>query len=148
MKIRRIIQAAASVSALMLSSCMDMDSLPDFNNDLDLGPGLAGSVYSVDGLPIEHIMVTVCWGNGIEDAVEYTSSEGIFNVAIPEEFVGREHTISLVLEDIDGIENGGEFEKITDQIIIFPNDKEYTSDSISLNYQMTRATLEENSPQS
>lgn len=148
MKIDRIINIVVSVSALMLSSCMTMDKNPDFNQDLGLRPGITGVVHSESGMPIEHIMVTLSWGSGFEDDVEYTSSEGIFHVAIPEEIAGTEWTIGLTLEDIDGIENGGEFEKITDQIILVPDDEEYTSGSISLDYHMTPATHEENIPQS
>ena len=136
----------ASVSALMLSSCMVMDNKPD--QDIGIGLLLNGSVYNETGMSIEHIMVTVSWGSGIEDNVEYTSSEGVFNVTIPEEIVGTECTVGITLEDIDGTENGGEFVKITDQIILFPNDEVYASDSISLDYHMTRATHEESSPQS
>jgi hypothetical protein len=80
--------------------------------------------------------------------VVYTSSEGKFSIPIHEDFIGKESTITLTLEDIDGIENGGEFDKISDQILLFPEGEDYTSDSISLDYRMTRATREENSPQS
>ena len=77
-----------------------------------------------------------------------TSSEGKFSIKIHEELIGKESAVTLVLEDIDGIENGGEFEILTDQIILFPENENYTSDSISLDYQMIRATREESSPQS
>ena len=120
---------------------MMLDTQPDQNQDIGLGPSLTGKVHTETDMPIEHIMVTVSWGSGIEDDVEYTSSEGVFSVAIPEDIAGTECTVSLTLEDIDGIENGGEFAKITDQIILFPKDEAYASDSISLDYRMTRATL-------
>ena len=138
-----------SAAALMLSSCMAMDSFitPDADNQMSR-PSISGTVCSDDELPIEHIMVTASWGSDLHDDVVYTSSEGKFNIPIHEEIIGKESTITLTLEDIDGIENGGAFEKITDQIMLFSEDENYTSDSISLDYQLTRATREENSQQS
>ena len=132
----------------MLSSCMAMDSLITPDADMLMTPSINGTVRSDEKLPIEHIMVTAKWGSGIHDDVVYTSSEGKFSIPIHEDFIGKESTITLTLEDIDGIENGGEFEKITDQIMLFSEDENYTSDSISLDYQLTRATREENSQQS
>ena len=134
--------------ALMLSSCMasDMTMNPDMNEEL--GPAITGTVKSEDGLPIEHIMVTAEWEVDRHKYIVYTSSEGKFTIPIHEELVGTECSVSLTLEDIDGIENGGEFEKINDQIMLFEEDENYSSDSISLDYQMSRATHEENSPQS
>lgn len=135
-------------AAFLLSSCMAMDSLITPDADMLMTPSINGTVRSDEKLPIEHIMVTAKWGSGIHDDVVYTSSEGKFSIPIHEDFIGKESTITLTLEDIDGIENGGEFEKISDQTLLFSEDKDYTDDSISLDYRMTRATHEENSPQS
>ena len=134
--------------ALMLSSCMasDMTMNPDMNEEL--GPAITGTVKSENGLPIEHIMVTAEWEGDRHKDIVYTSSEGKFTIPIHEELIGTECSVSLTIEDIDGIENGGEFEKINDQIMLFEEDENYSSDSISLDYQMSRATHEENSPQS
>ena len=145
MKVKSLIYLSAT--ALMLSSCMAMDALSDLDADKEI-PSIDGTISSEDGLSIEHIMVTASWGSGMHDDVVYTSSEGKFSIQIHEELIGKESAITLVLKDIDGIENGGEFEILTDQIILFPENEDYTSDSISLDYQMTRATREENNPQS
>ncbi len=127
---------------------MAMDSLIKPDADMLMTPSINGTVCSDEKLAIEHIMVTATWGSGIHDDVVYTSSEGKFSIPIHEDFIGKESTITLTLEDIDGIENGGEFDKISDQILLFPEGEDYTSNSISLDYRMTRATREENSPQS
>lgn len=127
---------------------MAMDSLISTDASKEMIPSINGTVCSEDGIPIEHIMVTATWGSGIHDDVVYTSSEGIFSIPIHEDIIGKESTIAITLEDIDGIENGGEFETISDQILLFSENEDYTSDSISLDYRMTRATREENSPQS
>ena len=146
MKSRNLIYLSSVT--LMLSSCMasDIAMNPDMNEEL--GPAITGTVKSEDGLPIEHIMVTSEWEGDKHKDIVYTSSEGKFTIPIHEELVGTECSVSLTLEDIDGIENGGEFEKINDQIMLFEEDENYSSDSISLDYQMSRATHEENSPQS
>ena len=135
-------------AAFLLSSCMAMDSLIKPDADMLMTPSINGTVCSDEKLPIEHLMVTATWGSEIHDDVVYTSSEGKFSIPIHEDFIGKESTITLTLEDIDGIENGGEFDKISDQILLFPEGEDYTSNSISLDYRMTRATREENSPQS
>lgn len=145
MKVKSLIYLSAT--ALMLSSCMAMDALADLDAGKEI-PSINGTISSEDGLPIEHIMVTASWDSGLHDDVVYTSSEGKFSIKIHEELIGKESAVTLVLEDIDGIENGGEFEILTDQIILFPENENYTSDSISLDYQMIRATREESSPQS
>lgn len=145
MKVSKFIYLSA---AFLLSSCMAMDALIKPDADMLMTPSISGTVCSDENMPIEHIMVTAVWGSGIHDDVVYTSSEGTFSISIHEEIIGKESTITLTLEDIDGIENGGEFEKISDQILLFSEDEDYTSSSISLDYQLTRATREENSPQS
>ena len=134
--------------AVMLSSCMASDIAFDSVMNEKPGPAITGTVKSDDGLPIEHIMVTAEWEGDRHKDIVYTSSEGKFTIAVHEEFIGTECSVNLTLEDIDGIENGGEFEKINDQIMLFEEDENYSSDSISLDYQMSRATHEENSPQS
>ena len=145
MKVSKFIYLSA---AFLLSSCMAMDALIKPDAAMLMTPSISGTVCSDENMPIEHIMVTAVWGAGIHDDVVYTSSEGKFSISIHEEIIGKESTITLTLEDIDGIENGGEFEKISDQILLFSEDEDYTSSSISLDYQLTRATREENSPQS
>lgn len=146
MKGKHLIYAFTSLVMLMLSSCMSMEKMDDQIEET--APELAGTVVSDTKMPIEHLKITASWGPGIEDGVEYTSSEGRFSFEIPAEIIGTESTITLTIEDIDSTENGGEFETLTDQIILFQNVSNEGNGSISLDYQMTRATREENNPQS
>ena len=133
------------MASLMASSCMD--KLPD-NTEIDEIPGITGNVTDEKQNPIEHIKVTFSWGNGIEDSVVYTSSKGEFKTAVPSEIRGIECQVSLTVEDVDGEENGGEFETVTDKIMLFQKNEEYTSSVISLDYHLTHATPSESSPQS
>ena len=76
--------------------------------------------------------------------IKYTDSNGMFYLDIinaPESY-----NVTLTLEDIDGEENGGLFETLTDTIILF-GDPESNS-TVKLDYRLNRATASESSPQS
>jgi len=144
---RRNIISIAAVS-LMLSSCMAAlppayDDRPDISK-----PAIEGIVCDEEDNPLEHIMVRLQWGNGLEDNIQYTSSEGRFKSFIPETLIGTESSVSVTLEDIDGIENGGQFETLTDKVLLYQDTEEAGPAIISLEYRLTRATPSENNPQS
>lgn len=135
---------AATFSA---ASCMDM-SIPLENEGDAVIPAVTGKVCDSDGNPIEHIMVTLDWGTGIENNVLYTSSEGVFQTPIPEVIINKESSLTLTLEDVDGEENGGEFESLTDKIMLYPENEEPETEKVTLDYRLNRATPSENNPQS
>lgn len=137
-----------SVSAILLAvaSCMNMEIPSHIEEEAS---SIEGVVRDTTGTPIEYIMVTIDWGKRLEKAVTYTSSEGKFKTEIPSEIMGIESNVTLTLEDIDGKKNGGEFETLTDKVMIFqeetPEDSVVT---IVLDYRMIPATPSESSPQS
>jgi len=137
-----------SVSAILLAvaSCMNMEIPSHIEEEAS---SIEGVVRDTTGTPIEYIMVTIDWGKRLEKAVTYTSSEGKFKTEIPSEIMGIESNVTLTLEDIDGNKNGGEFETLTDKVMIFqeetPEDSVVT---IVLDYRMIPATPSESSPQS
>ncbi len=130
--------------SLAATSCMvDLERA-----DAPPGEGLHFLTGRVLGLPenepVEHIKVTIGWNNGEQQDVKYTSSEGIFSAELPE---GMETPVpvSILMEDIDGQENGGLFESHTDNII-FSMDPD--SPIEFLDYRLNRAIASESSPQS
>ena len=135
----------AAICAYALASCMamDMEGVPDMSDMPELT--YPGSVMDTEGTPIEHIKVTIEWQGAfpVKD-IKYTGSNGMFYLDIinaPESY-----NVTLTLEDIDGEENGGLFETLTDTIILF-GDPESNS-TVKLDYRLNRATASESSPQS
>ena len=136
----------AAIYASVLASCSMVDeaeSIPD----MDLMPAQTypGSVMDAEGNPVEHIKVTIDWQGAfpIRD-IKYTDSNGIFFLDI---ITNQEiYTVSLTFEDIDGEENGGAFETLTDTITLF-GDPESNS-TVKLDYRLNRATASESIPQS
>ena len=135
----------AAICAYALASCMamDMEGVPDMSDMPELT--YPGSVMDTEGTPIEHIKVTIEWQGAfpVKD-IKYTDSNGMFYLDIinaPESY-----NVTLTLEDIDGEENGGLFETLTDTIILF-GDPESNSNE-KLDYRLNRATASESSPQS
>ncbi len=145
MKRRNII--SLGMAALALTSCMAALP-PAYDNQADaFMPAVEGLVCDEEDNPLEHIMVTLQWGNGLKDNVLYTSSEGRFKSFIPEEVIGTEGSLSLILEDIDGIENGGYFQTLTDKVLLYQDTEVSDTTVISLDYRLTRATPSANTPQ-
>lgn len=139
----RVPNILSVIAALTATSCMALapEIRPDENQ-----PSITGFVGDQESNPIEHIMVTLEWGEGIEDNVLYTSSEGLFKTVIPESAIGTEGFVILTLTDIDGKENGGEFSTLTDKVMLFQELADSTS--IMLDYRLNLSTPSENIPQS
>lgn len=144
MRFLNILSAAAGLTAM---SCMalpfDMESI----DERDIY-AIEGTVSDSNSNPIEYIMVTLDWGTGLEPDVLYTSSEGKFKTNIPEPFIGVESSVTLTLTDIDGEKNGGEFETLTDKVMLFQEADSNDSTSVVLNYRLNHATPSESIPQS
>ena len=128
------------LSALALTSCM-ADQMHDPMQD---SPIIEGTISDQMGKPIEHIMAKLFWGSGREETTVYTSSEGIFKTEIPY----AETWVDILISDVDGQDNGGEFETLTDKVMIYDKADIEGLQVIILDYRLNPSTPSENSPQS
>lgn len=134
------------VLALILTSCA-----AEMATDLKDGmmPMVGGRVTDMEGNPIEHIQVTLNWGSHAKESVVFTSSEGIFK---SEAILAEEGQTSLriTLEDIDGTDNGGQFETLTETVTLYEDEAEDSEGPVrfDLDFRLNHATVSENSPQS
>ena len=110
----------------------------------DLPATIKGRVLDEESNPINHIKVSFDWGENSTQTTVYTSIRGEF--IVEPEYTGD--GFSIILEDIDGEDNGGQFQTLTDQIIIFEDLIPDDQNSIYLEYRLTRATSSVNSLQS
>lgn len=134
----KIIRLFAGLCAIAACSAeLDYASLPPTGQ-------VHGSVTDMEGNPLNHIKVTLNYGEDIEQMSVYTSLKGEFIADINPSAT----MLTITLEDIDGEENGGLFESLTDQVIILDNDIFNDEDIMNIEYSLTRATASENIPQS
>lgn len=102
-----------------------------------------GSVTDTIGSPLNHIKVTLDYGDEIGQMTVYTSLRGEFIADMEPETT----VLKITMEDIDGDENGGSFETMTDHIMILDH-KLSNEDIIMLEYRLNHATVSESNPQS
>ena len=138
MKISKIIGMA--LGFLAIAGCSDMRLKEE-----GIGPLLIGSVTTDDGVPIEHIQVTLNWLESGMTEVAYTSSEGIFTSYAYISPKG-ETSLKLTFEDIDGEDNGGIFDTKEETITLLEHEiSEHMNENGEINLQMAfhlnRATL-------
>ncbi len=105
---------------------------------------IQGTVTDIEGNPINHIKITFGYGEGKELITVYTSLKGEFIADIEP----AASVITVKLEDIDGEDNGGLFESISDQVTLLEDSMLDSTDIINLEYRLSRATASESSPQS
>ena len=108
-----------------------------------------GLVTDMEGNPIEKIRITIELNNGGSPLTSYTSSDGRFICDMPYSATEENTVLKIILDDIDGEENGGLFASRNDQITIIED--ENTSSPIVIDlpvYRLSRATASENIPQS
>ena len=144
---RALIYILAAFSAV---SCASERFTPD-----PVEPLINGLVTDMDENPIEHIQVTLEWKEAGITEIVYTSSEGMFQSSA---YLSEENDteVTITLEDIDGGENGGTFEKSVKTITLIQ--EELTADpenpeaenpiSLELFFHLNHATLSESNPQS
>ena len=111
---------------------------------------LDGIVLDLEDNPIEHIKVTADWDSRTSaPETKYTDSEGKFRIEVSDDS-DSPVTITLTLEDIDGEDNGGLFDGMSDTITLFDNESgnESANATAILVYHLNRATASENSPRS
>ena len=98
-----------SVCACSMSEDMGAIAPPQFH-------GIAGTITDEEGDPLERIKVTISTPSG-ETLSVYTSSNGHY-LAEMDILPSQCSYIEIVIEDIDGPENGGQYKKISDRITI------------------------------
>ena len=137
---RQISIILSIISLWLISSCMAMDSGIMGTDTISLN----GIVTDDEGNPINHIKVTLEWDDDYFSPLSvYTSTKGEFHADLDFCSLRCPTTVSLVLSDPDGPENGGEFETSTFEYTI--NEEGPVS---QITYRLTRATASESSPQS
>lgn len=129
-------------AAVLTASCMAMQYEPTMDN-VASNPAIVGNVTDTSGVAIEHIKVTLDWNDGAFSETQYTNSDGVFTAEIWENVEKAVRSLTVTLEDIDGEENGGTFETLSETFTVF----EENSVTI-LDFRLNRATASENSPQS
>ena len=145
MKVSRIPITLAAL-AFAAVSCMQADPFPgvDFPDTGD-SDKLVGYVTDTDDNSIEHIKVTLDWNNGTYQEIKYTDSYGQFQTDCWQPAAREAVTLAITIEDVDGEENGGLFEPVSETIILFENGVQDIVDPMV--FRLNRATASESSPQ-
>ena len=140
MRVTRFISMLTA--AVLAASCMEMQHEAAMDN-VALKPVIAGNVTDTTGVAIEHIKVTLNWNDGAFSETQYTNSDGVFTAEIWENEEKAVRALTVTLEDIDGEENGGTFEPLTETFTVFEDNS-----ATVLDFRLNRATASESSPQS
>lgn len=129
-------------AAVLTASCMAMQYEPTMDN-VAPKPAIVGNVTDTSGVAIEHIKVTLNWNDGAFSETQYTNSDGVFTAEIWENVEKAVRSLTVTLEDIDGEENGGTFETLSETFTVFEDNS-----ATVLDFRLNRATASESSPQS
>ena len=122
----------------IVSSCS-----ADYDHYIPAPIQIRGTVTDTEGNPVNHIKITFDCGEREASLTVYTSLKGEFIA----DLATKATIIKINLEDIDGEDNGGLFEPVTDQITLL-EDNLPNEEAICLEYRLNRATSSENIPQS
>ena len=145
MKVSRIPITLAAL-AFAAVSCMTADPFPGVDSpDTGDSDKLVGYVTDTDDNSIEHIKVTLDWNNGTYQEIKYTDSYGQFQTDCWQPATREAVTLAITIEDVDGEENGGLFEPVSETIILFENGVQDIVDPMV--FRLNRATALESSPQ-
>lgn len=145
MNVSRIATALAAL-VLSVSSCMMEEASSDIHiPDTGDSDKLVGYVTDTDDNPIEHIKVTLDWNNGTYQEIKYTDNYGQFQTDCWQPAAREAVTLAITIEDVDGEENGGLFEPVSETIILFENGVQDIVDPMV--FRLNRATASESSPQ-
>ena len=104
-------------AAVLTASCMAMQYEPTMDN-VAPNPAIVGNVTDTSGVAIEHIKVTLDWNDGAFSETQYTNSDGVFTAEIWENVEKAVRSLTVTLEDIDGEENGGTFETLSETFTV------------------------------
>lgn len=131
------------ILSLMLASCSKEAAYDgSYHHEIRL----EGLVIDAESeAPVNHMEILIEWESVESPVVVYTSDKGRFStmLAAPDNYPA---VISLTISDIDGEENGGLFEGLSDKITIL-EEGDYREPSI-LTYRLSHATALESNPQS
>lgn len=145
MKVSRIPITLAAL-AFAAVSCMQADPFPGVDSpDTGDSDKLVGYVTDTDDNSIEHIKVTLDWNNGTYQEIKYTDRYGQFQTDCWQPATREAVTLAITIEDVDGEENGGLFEPVSETIILFENGVQDIVDPMV--FRLNRATALESSPQ-
>ena len=145
MKVSRIPITLAAL-AFAAVSCMQADPFPGVDSpDTGDSDKLVGYVTDTDDNSIEHIKVTLDWNNGTYQEIKYTDSYGQFQTDCWQPATREAVTLAITIEDVDGEDNGGLFESVSETIILFENGVQDIVDPMV--FRLNRATASESSPQ-
>lgn len=106
----------------LLSSCSALIDLEQGDKPDEGFVIIQGTVADMDNNLLEHIKITVTVNGESTTRTYYTSSEGKFRCEVPSVMKDGQIAINLLIEDIDGEQNGGSFGTISDVITIFKED--------------------------
>jgi putative lipoprotein (rSAM/lipoprotein system) len=140
---KKILTTYLPLLALLLSaaSCVP-GNFDDINPDETLM--ISGLVLDEDGMPLEHIKVSLDWNHGKYQVVKYTSSDGRFETPIEDLSHSGTMNLTITLDDIDGEQNNGSFKSHTETLTFIRSEIE--DSMIFLEYRLNHATASENSP--
>lgn len=131
----RVIRFLTGIIVLSaMAACSKAD--PSISDPTMLPGNIHGFVTDEDGSPINHIKVTLT--QSAFPLVVYTSSRGEFIA----DMALTEGPLEIMLEDIDGEENGGAFAPLSNTITVLED-----LEMITLEYSLTLATASENTQQ-
>lgn len=130
----------------LTTSCMKMDMEPAFDD----ASYIHGYIKDEEGDAISHIRLSIegkdADGNTIFSVIGYSSIKGEFYMMVDRPLTSFPLSLDILMEDIDGEENGGLFQPLSDHITIFEDMVRESEPIIELDYRMTRATASENTP--
>lgn len=133
-------QAIKLLAGILAMSALSACSAEYMGPDDQIYGNIRGIVTDMEGTPVNHIKVTISQPQHHYPTIVYTSIRG--------EFIADMHLegdrIDILMEDIDGEENGGLFESLSDVITMLDS----SASTISLEYRLNRATASENSQRS
>ena len=139
----RLISVLLGMAVVAVSCMADMtQGMPGHEDHRHL---IVGHVTDTSGTAIEHIKVTLDWNNGTYQEIKYTDSYGQFQTDCWQPAAREAVTLAITIEDVDGEENGGLFEPVSETIILFENGVQDIVDPMV--FRLNRATASESSPQ-
>lgn len=140
---RKILLHILALVAL-LSSCSTIQHEPA-SDENQMGI-VQGTITDMSNNLLEHIKITITPNGSNDSRTLYTSSEGKFSCEIPVEMKSGQLSLNILIEDIDGENNGGYFESKADVITIFEEQGMKYPIIIALpTYRLNPSTASENS---
>ena len=125
-----------SLTALICLSCAKAEIASD-----EIFAIIKGKVTDEEGVPIEHMEVTIDMSRRHSSKTLYTSSEGTFICDMTVKEVRNIKDILITLSDTDGTENGGLFNTHSENIHLYDEPAHEMPMTLHLDFRCSRATL-------